>query len=70
MKEQKQLMTNRDIARMVSLKHGYYDPAAIEFRERARSEERKELLHEIGAVLLWLGGGFIWVWTMWPLGGE
>jgi hypothetical protein len=59
-------MTNREIARLIAIRHGYDDPAAIEFRRRARWDERKELAGEVFTVALWLGGGFLWMLLTWP----
>ncbi len=42
-------MTNREIARLIAIRHGYQDPAAIEFRRRARWDERKELADGVSA---------------------
>ena len=60
-------MTNREIARLLAIRHGYQDPAAQEFRARARRDERIELAKEIGTVALWLGGGYLWMLLTWPL---
>ncbi len=59
-------MTNREIARLIGLRHGYQDPAAVEFRRRARWDERKELAGEVLTVAMWLGGGYLWILLMWP----
>ena len=59
-------MTNREIARLIAIRHGYHDPAAIEFRRRARWDERRELAGEIFTVALWLGMAYLWVLVAWP----
>ena len=59
-------MTNRESARLIAVRHGYNDPAAIEFRRRARWDERRELAGEIFTVALWLGMAYLWVLVAWP----
>ena len=59
-------MTNREIARLIAIRHGYQAPAAVEFRRRARWDERKELAGEVLTVAMWLGGGYLWILLMWP----
>lgn len=59
-------MTNREIARLIAIRHGYNDPAAVEFRRRARWDERRELAGEVCTVCLWLGLGYLWILATWP----
>ena len=59
-------MTAAEAARLIGLRHGYKDPAAVELRNRARWEARRELLGEIFTVALWLAGGYLWILLAWP----
>jgi len=58
-------MRAEDAARIVSLRHGYHDPAAVELRARARRDARRELLGEVFTVALWIGGGYLWMLLTW-----
>ena len=58
-------MSAQDAARIISIRHGYNDPAAVELRERARRDARRELAGEVFAVALWLAGGYLWMLLTW-----
>ena len=59
-------MTNREIARLIAIRHGYHDPAAVEFRRRARWDRRRELAAEVATVGVWLLAGYLFILLTWP----
>ena len=61
-----QRMTNAELARLHSIRHGYHDPAAVEFRRRARWDRRRELAAEVATVGVWLLAGYLFILLTWP----
>ena len=56
---------NAEMARLYGLRYGYNDPAARMFRKRARWDRIRETCAEVGVILLWGAGAWLWIWATW-----
>ena len=61
-------INNREMARLYAVRYGYDDPAAAEFRRRARWAARRELAGEVLTVAVWVAGAIAWL--AFSMGGE